>query len=595
MADNILTTDRANADLDIAAKEILGVQFPRNILTDPSGVDLTPLTDAQLRDTPVPVSAAELIYCDTDNVTLSSTTLGTIGNDKGFEVFSITGAGSYAFKEVAEAGTVVFHMYGNALVGHTVVFEGSVNSGNGIAGDWFTIQVVRTNANTVETASAVLTGNPGYGWKASASGLTYIRVRSTAHTSGTAFWLIRASGAGSEPIPAAQVTGTVTTTSLDGTQLFSGTISATGAGAWIDTTGYSTLVMQISGTGRFLMYAEVSNDQTAVDNVLILSRDEVSLLDNIDSVGVYSVRPAARYIRYNVAQIVGSITGTIVGRTHTAISGADMLALAMERNNGLPLHVSLDDMSLSRLSPSNQPIKQIGFYSGPTIVPINTLLMQVDVSLYGSIAFQYSVGTTGVLTPAWSNDGATWFTATLNSEAQAGSTTMSAGTGYRITNVLARYFRLLLTTATTAGLTQVILYGNPSPISTSPTTQPVSGTVTATPSGTYAVSIAVGSNATSTAYEASRVIKGSAGNLWKVNGYNSKASAQFIQLHNSATLPADAAVPVYVMTVPATSNFTIDFDVRGRSFATGIVICNSSTGPTKTIGSADCYFDAQYT
>ena len=41
MADNILTTDRASADLDIAAKDIAGVQLPRTILVDPSGTDLS--------------------------------------------------------------------------------------------------------------------------------------------------------------------------------------------------------------------------------------------------------------------------------------------------------------------------------------------------------------------------------------------------------------------------------------------------------------------------------------------------------------------------------------------------------------------------
>lgn len=55
MADNILTTDRAAADIDLAAKDIAGVLYPRNILTDPSGTDITPLTDAALRATPIEV------------------------------------------------------------------------------------------------------------------------------------------------------------------------------------------------------------------------------------------------------------------------------------------------------------------------------------------------------------------------------------------------------------------------------------------------------------------------------------------------------------------------------------------------------------
>jgi hypothetical protein len=96
----------------------------------------------------------------------------------------------------------------------------------------------------------------------------------------------------------------------------------------------------------------------------------------------------------------------------------------------------------------------------------------------------------------------------------------------------------------------------------------------------------------SVAYENSRVLKASPGTLVSLTGYNSLASAQFIQLFNSTTVPADAAVPVAVITAAASSNFSFPLPDGGLPFSTGIAVSNSTTGPTKTIGAANCYFTA---
>lgn len=95
------------------------------------------------------------------------------------------------------------------------------------------------------------------------------------------------------------------------------------------------------------------------------------------------------------------------------------------------------------------------------------------------------------------------------------------------------------------------------------------------------------------AYAANLVVKNSPGMLLSLKGYNSKGSAQFIQVHNAAALPADTAVPIFIATVAASSNFDFPFP-DGLPCDTGIVISNSSTGATKTIGSADVFITALY-
>lgn len=100
---------------------------------------------------------------------------------------------------------------------------------------------------------------------------------------------------------------------------------------------------------------------------------------------------------------------------------------------------------------------------------------------------------------------------------------------------------------------------------------------------------------TSTALEASRIIKASSGTLFLLTGYNSKTSDQYILIFDSSALPADGVAPTLpAIYAPAQSNFTYSFGVHGRLFINGIVVSNSSTFATKTIGGADVWYDGEF-
>jgi hypothetical protein len=112
-----------------------------------------------------------------------------------------------------------------------------------------------------------------------------------------------------------------------------------------------------------------------------------------------------------------------------------------------------------------------------------------------------------------------------------------------------------------------------------------SGNIIATP-----VSI---TRANSTAYEAGRLVKNSSGRAFNVSAYNS-GPAQFLQLHDAASAPADGVAPAMIFALPAQSSVYFDFGGVGLPFSNGIYICNSSTGPTKTLGGVNSFFTVGY-
>lgn len=131
---------------------------------------------------------------------------------------TIAANGGSVSADVSRCSNVVVMMNTASLLGHNCTFEGSLDSTNGTDGVWFTLQAARSNANTIESATGALAATPGYSWELSVNACNWFRVRATAHTSGSATWKIQRGTYATEPIPAAQISGT---------QPVSGTVAAT--------------------------------------------------------------------------------------------------------------------------------------------------------------------------------------------------------------------------------------------------------------------------------------------------------------------------------------------------------------------------------
>lgn len=116
---------------------------------------------------------------------------------------TITANGQTVSADVSRASNVMFHVTGTFSTVNCT-FEGSLDGGT----TWFTVQAVRSNANTIETTTGNLSATPAYAWEASVNALTNFRLRATAYTSGTQTWRILPGAYATEPIPAAQISGT---------------------------------------------------------------------------------------------------------------------------------------------------------------------------------------------------------------------------------------------------------------------------------------------------------------------------------------------------------------------------------------------------
>lgn len=227
-------------------------------------------------------------------------------------------------------------------------------------------------------------------------------------------------------------------------------------------------------------------------------------------------------------------------------------------------------------------------YNVAGVIAIDTDLMIIDCQQNCTLSIQCSsMGTTGVVTPAWSNDGTNYVAATIMTPAGATATTFNAA-GVWTTPVLARWFRLRLTTATTAGTTTLNVAKLRIPVG--PTAgQPVTMTST-TLSGTTNVVSGVAAHAASIS-----------GNPHRIAGRALSASYTTVATGQTADIitTLDGRVIVKLGAIPendwsyaaASGGITNTTDVVAkaaaaagiRNYVTGVQVRNSSATATEFV------------
>lgn len=226
--------------------------------------------------------------------------------------------------DVTQVSNVMAHCFGTFSTVN-VAFEGSLNSTNGTDGNWFGIQAVRTNANTVEAATGNLSAAPAYGWEMSVNALRWFRVRATAFTSGTQSWVFTLGSFATEPIPAIQThavtqSGTWTITNPTGTT-YNGVTTA------------STNAASVKASAGVLFEVTVSNPTATAAYVKLYNKASAPTVGT--DVPVLTIPVAANStVQYDLGQVGKRFATGIAVATTGAIAANDTTnAVAGVQNN----------------------------------------------------------------------------------------------------------------------------------------------------------------------------------------------------------------------------------------------------------------------
>ena len=217
-------------------------------------------------------------------------------------------------------------------------------------------------------------------------------------------------------------------------------------------------------------------------------------------------------------------------------------------------------------------------YSQSGVIAINTTLLTLDCTFYRSVSIQcMAMGTSGVVTPEWSNDGVNWVAGTLVSPIGATANTIGGG-GLWIMQVSARFLRLRLSTATTAGATTfaVIQFDDSKQIwqATQPVQIPTGNSVGVLyrPNSTNAASFV---SVMSPAAPAAATIKASDGRLLGYYLQNSAAALRSVKVFTVAAPTLGTTAAAFEIDIPADNAIRLTLE-GGLAFPTAMTFSVTS-------------------
>ncbi len=246
-------------------------------------------------------------------------------------VGNVTSATSTVFINTTRFSNLMIHCTGT-FAGVNVTFEGSLNSTNGTDGNWFGVQAIRSNANTIETTTGVLGAAPAYAWELSVNALTYFRVRATAWTSGTQVWTMIPGTYATEPIPGAQISGTQPVSGTVTATVTGGTVvgvtptttnailssAATTNGTVAKATAGTIYGLTCSNTGAAAAFVKLYNSATVT-----VGTTAVALTVAVPAGGVVSLNWGTQGMRYSTG-ICYSITNLAADSDTTAVAAGQV-------------------------------------------------------------------------------------------------------------------------------------------------------------------------------------------------------------------------------------------------------------------------------